>query len=197
MSTTMTETPATNGTTKSYGFVYRDQYVYTAKVTDQKVSQSKQGHPQIVIQIQVNGMLKNPDRPDMGMIPIPDGTPAFKTIYLTWGDSETSRDQFARDLVTLGVKSSANPLENLDPYNEKHESLVGRDILARYSADKQAPENPNKGFWNVHRTRAGLTTKPLEAATAQAFKDQGYKEFRDIFSRAKASAQNPVSEQGY
>lgn len=186
MSNTTTQEASQNGQqVKSQAeFVYRDQSVYTAEVTDQALSQSAAGHLQVVLQVRIHGMLIKPDNPNAGSIPIPPGVPDTKTIFLTWGDADYSREQFVLDLLTLGVKNT-DPLM-LDPAHPKYENLTGKHCLVKWTSRPEEPGKKSKNFWNIYRTNEGLKVESLTDQVKDTFKTHGHKTFRELFAAAKA-----------
>ncbi len=198
----MTTAVASEPTTHSNGqqatqtpeFSYRDQSVYSASITDQGVSQSKNGHLQVVLRIRIQGQLKKPDSPNAGMIVPPEGTPTLKTVYLTYGPSEVSRDQFVRELASTGFKGQ-NPFVDLDPARKGFEDLRGRNILARYDANKSDPSKD--GFWHIHRIWETLKVNPIDPQALKSFRENDADSFKEAMNKARASNQNPVQDKGF
>lgn len=187
-----------NSTNGQSPFTFRDQAVYTAKITDQALTENSKFFPQIALQVQLKGMLKRPNDPSSGEVPIPPGTPDVKTIFLTYGDNDTSKQMFFADLISLGARSP--DLAVYDPAHPKFTTegkLVGKDILVRLSirADND-PAKPDKHWWNVHRTQQALQLKAVSPQALEAYKSsEGPKAFREAMAKAR---QNPTpAQQGY
>jgi hypothetical protein len=92
---------------------------YWGRVSDQKLSESKQGNPQIVLEFELQGII-DPSEPD-GQLEY--CAPGKRTVWLTITDKTI--DFVKRDLERLGFTGAPS---QLDPDDARFVSLVGKEV---------------------------------------------------------------------
>ena len=137
---------------------YEEGMVYSAKITDQMLSHSRNEEPQVVLGIKIHARLKNAKNPSDGTEDCPQ---LEREVRITIEQDDYDRLCMAiRDLERLGF--SDNDISRLHPDHPECFSLLDKDVYVRMK------EVNGSEYWNLAWVREKPKPVAIETLKAKA-----------------------------
>lgn len=137
--------------------------VYSGTILEHRLAKTKNGDPQLVLQVKLKQMLRDRGNAKSGV----DCEPEDKTVYLSLKPDFDAARKGMEKLHSLGFKGS--DISTLHPQHPKAQSLTGRDCYV------QVVMKENKDWWYLFK----FEDETLEFSDLQNFvntHDEVYKE---------------------
>jgi hypothetical protein len=126
--------------TNTNGAPYQEGAVYQAEITDQLLTRSRKGEPQLVLTVKIQARLKNEKHAGDGVDPCPEHD---REVRITFVQDDYERLQMAiRDLERLDFAD--DDISRLHPDHPECHKLLNMNVHVRMKV-----VNDNTEYWNL------------------------------------------------
>lgn len=158
--------------------------LYKGVVVKQMMTADRDGHPQLLVYVDLQGMLVDSRNAESGLLPCHKAQVEVRVRFPS--DNPQVLEFSARDLATLGF--TGDDIEQLNPQNKKFHDFKGKEV---YLTPSYRTFNGNEYcYWNV-RQAPSRRDEPLAAGSLK--KSPAAQAYREaLAARQKAAEGEPA-----